>query len=75
MSLTTKIEGFIILFQKSFVNITADGIPSGGIRCYYHVASDVIRQPSTSYFSFDFEGYEDYRMFYSSFEMTKEEEY
>ena len=74
MSLTTKIEGFIILFQKSFVNITADGIPSGGIRCYYHVASNVIRQPSTSFFFF-FEGYEDYCMFYSSFEMTKEEEY
>ena len=41
----------------------------------HQVASDVIRQPSTSFFSFDFEGYEDYRMFYSSFEMTKEEEY
>ena len=41
----------------------------------HQVALDVIRQPSTSYLSFDFEGYEDYRMFYSSFEMTKEEEY
>ena len=41
----------------------------------HQVASDVIRQPSTSYFSFDFEEYEDYRIFYSSFEKTKEEEY